>query len=679
MTMYTSAYSVAAPPPPEPAPRPVPDPWRFRPEIEGLRAVAILLVVGADAGVAGLAGGHIGVDVFFVISGFLLTRGLLRQLEQQRRISLRRFYAARMLRLLPAVAVVVPVTLVAIWYWLPPAALRSFSLDALAAVLGFTNYRPAASPFQHFWAVSVTEQVALVWPVLLLLSSLIWLRGRAAWRLVAAAVAVLSVASFALSLWLGSGPALQSRLWEFGAGALLAAGVRRLVRTRVRFASFLVSSGVLVIVLAAVLGGPGGGTLSALWPVAGAALVLIGGCADPQHGLARLLAKAPVQELGRLSYGWYLWHWPMLFLAPYVLGRQPSQSLRIALAGGALLLASVSLVAVENRIRRRSAVRETPWPGLATGSGLVALAALAAVIGLYLPLPAVRPVVTAVSAPLAQLDKVRLRQLITAGSALTALPPGLTPSVAGAATDYPHDGDCLTPGDEPSISYGIGMGCERRGFKDGARIVVLFGDSHAQSWYDALNVVAQQRKWRLVVYAKSDCGAPDGEVTADGGECDRWRAEVFTRLAQLSPAMVIMSSLHHGLAPAGMTGDPDQAWAQGWLATVKQVKATGAKPVILEDNPFPRSNVLTCLTAHPRAVQDCDLRVPAAVNTGRQRAIRAMADANGVQVVDTTPWFCSATVCPAIVGGTPVYRDTNHITATYSAFLGPVLGKELIG
>jgi peptidoglycan/LPS O-acetylase OafA/YrhL len=183
MTIYTSAYPITSPPPPKPAPRPAPEPWRFRPDVEGLRAVAILLVVGADVGVRGLRGGHVGVDVFFVISGYLLTASLLQRLEDQRRISLRRYYAVRMIRLLPAVAVVLPVTLTAAWWWLPPTMLRSLGHDALAAALGFIDFRPAgASPVQHFWAVAVTEQVALAWPILLILASLIWLRGAASRR-----------------------------------------------------------------------------------------------------------------------------------------------------------------------------------------------------------------------------------------------------------------------------------------------------------------------------------------------------------------------------------------------------------------------------------------------------------------------------------------------------------------
>jgi peptidoglycan/LPS O-acetylase OafA/YrhL len=677
MTMYTSAYPLTSPLPSSPAPRPAPEPWRFRPDVEGLRAVAILLVVGADAGVRGLHGGHVGVDVFFVISGYLLTAGLLQRLEDQRRISLRRYYAVRMIRLLPAVAVVLPVTLTAAWWWLPPTMLRSLGHDALAAALGFINYRPAGpSPVQHFWAVAVTEQVALAWPILVILASLIWLRGTASHRWTAVALGVLGIASFALCIGLGPSASPQSRAWEFAAGGLIAPAARRLVRLGVRPAVFLAFTGVVTIVLAAVFtGARTGAGWTTLWPVAGAALVVAAGCADPRRGIVRLLEKAPMRELGRLSYGWYLWHWPVLVIAPYALGRPLSPTGRLVPAALALLLASVSLVAVENRLRL--VVREKLW----FGPALTAVPVLAAVLALALPLPAVRAVPVAVAAPDSGLPgAARLRQLIADGAAASALPAVPRPSLGAAATDYPHDGDCLAPVGARSISYGIGMGCERRGFAGGATTVVLFGDSHAQSWYDALDVVAQQRKWRIVVLVKSNCGAPAGRIAAtpDTG-CDTWRDEAFLRIAELNPAMVVMSSLHHGLDPVGVDGDPDRAWAAGWLATVLRIKAIGARPVLIEDSPFPRSNVLTCLAAHPHAIQSCNPTRAAAVNTGRQRAIRTMAGANGVQVIDTTPWFCTATVCPAVVGSTLVYRDTNHITSSYSQLLGSVLGKELPG
>jgi len=706
MTTYMSRYSIASPPAPDAKPpRPAPEPWPFRADVEGLRAVAILLVVVYHLGVGVGHGGYLGLDIFFVISGFLITGQLVRELEKDGRISLLAFYARRLTRLLPAATVVVLATLVAAWHWMPAAALKAISGDAVAAATFSMNYRLAAQgtgylgaerdplPLEHFWSLAVVQQFYLIWPVVILVASLIWLRGRVNGRSIRLVLTVFLVASFVLSVWPGLADraavtlGLPARLWELAAGALIALGVRRLVLLGPALAAFLTWTGLVGIVLAALFvsnrTGPG---WAAVLPVAGTALVIIGGCAAPPLGAIRILGKPPMQELGRLSYGWYLWHWPVLTIAPYALGHQPSLLVKIALAVGALLLAFVCMVAVENRVRLNPAVRARSWRGLALGSALTALAAAVAVGTLHLPHPAAAdaPIAAASEITAGVSDPAELQQLIGAGGTATALPAGLTPSLAAAPTDYPHDGDCLVPAAAKSIAYSIGLGCERRGFVAGTKTVVLFGDSHAQHWFDALNVVAQQRKWRLVVFVKSNCGAALGPVSKEGSkapyaECDQWREEALTRMAVLRPALVVMSSLHRGLPPTGVTGDANRAWTAAWLATVRRIKAIGAAPVIIEDSPFPRTDVVGCLAAHPQAIRACDLKPATAVNRDRQRAIRAMAEANAVQDIDTTPWFCSATVCPAVIDGTLVYRDNNHITATYSRFLGGVLGKELIG
>jgi peptidoglycan/LPS O-acetylase OafA/YrhL len=708
MTTYMSRYSIASPASVQPVttPRPVPEAWRFRPDIEGLRAVAILLVVGYHTGSAAFRGGYVGVDVFFVISGFLITGQLYRELEKNGRVSLPAFYARRAIRLIPAAAAVVLATLGAAWHWLPPGSLRPMGWDALASGTYWMNIRLAVqgtdylaeqrdvSPLQHFWSLGVEEQFYLVWPVLLVLASLLALSSWASARSIRLVLWLVVAGSFVLCVaQAGSGSpwayfGLPARAWELGVGALIALGVRRLVLMNAGFAALLSWVGLSLIAVSAVFlssrSAPGWDLLT---PVIGAALVIMGGCAGPSRGVVKLLGKSPMQGLGALSYGWYLWHWPILLIAPYVLGYQPSLLVKIALSVGALMPAYVSLVAIENRLRLSPAVKDRPWRGLAIGAGTTAFTAVVALLTLIIPLP----VVTGTAAVPAQAsspvltDLATLESMIEAGSLATALPAGLTPSLADAPTDFPRDGDCLAPVAARSISYSIGMGCERRGYVAGtpAATVVLFGDSHAQHWYDALNVVAQARKWRLVVFVKSNCDAAIGQVTktATGKvpytECDQWRDEALTRIAQIRPSMVVMSSLSRGLNPLGKTGNADTNWANAWQATVRRIRLSGAQPVIIEDNPFPRTNVLDCLAEHPQALRSCDLKASSVVDRSRQQAIHRMAEAGGVLDIDTTPWFCTATVCPLVVGDTLVYRDTNHITATYSKLLGGVLGKEL--
>ena len=700
MTTYMSRYSIASPPNEAAVstPRPVPEPWRFRPDIEGLRAVAILLVVVGHTGAGVAAGGFVGIDVFFVISGFLLTGQLFRELERTGRISLRAYYARRATRLLPVATVTVLVTLAASWRWLPPGALRGIGWDSLASATGWMNVRLAAAganhvsvgsgpePLRHFWSIAVQEQFSLLWPLVMILAALVWLRRRPNVRALWLILGTLFLASLVAAAWLSYTDrpwavfGLPTRLWELGAGALIGLSVRRLVLLNAGFAAFLSWTGLVAIGLAAVLmsDGTSAGWIL-LWPVLGAALVIVGGCADPPGGAARLLTKGPMQELGRLSYGWYLWHWPVLLLAPYVLGHPPSLLVKLALAVGALVLAFMSLVAVENRVRLSPAVQARPWQGLAIGSGLTAFAAAAATLTLFLPLPVVHTAPAMAAAKVVDTgttDAAQLQRLVAAGSTATAVPAGLVPSLTAGPTDYPRDGNCLAPTTAKSIAYSIGRGCEGRGYVHGAKTVVLFGDSHAQHWFDALNVVAQQRKWRIVVFVKSNCGAALSNVAHS--ECDQWREEALVRMAQFHPAVVVMSALHRGLAPLGTDGTPDQAWAAGWLTTVQRIRAFGAAPVILQDSPYPKTNVVSCLKANPQAIGKCALKPAIALDLPQQRAIQKLGADNAFQVIDTTPWFCTASTCPVIVGGTIVYRDTNHLTATYSKLLGGVLSKELI-
>ncbi|MFE3599399.1 acyltransferase family protein [Streptomyces sp. NPDC059142] len=309
-------------------------------DIQGLRAVAVGLVVLSHAGVAQVSGGYIGVDVFFVISGFLITSLLLRELATTGRVSVRSFYARRALRLLPVSSLVIAVTLGGAWLFLSKARLAEYAGDALASALYAVNFRLAASgtdylaqngppsPLQHFWSLAVEEQFYLVWPLLLLLT---WRITRGRRRLAAVPLGVVCLGSFAAGVLLtdSSAPwayfASFTRAWELGAGALLALGAGRLERLPAALAAPLTWLGLGCVTLAALSYDdttpfPGH---HALLPVAGTVLVLAGGCAPAPHGAGWLLGRRPLVWLGGLSYGWYLWHWPLLVIVPGGAGPGP--------------------------------------------------------------------------------------------------------------------------------------------------------------------------------------------------------------------------------------------------------------------------------------------------------------------------------------------------------------------
>ncbi|MGK5679724.1 acyltransferase family protein [Actinoplanes sp. URMC 104] len=351
-------------------------PRRFRPDIEGLRAVAVTLVVLFHAGVPGLAGGYIGVDVFFVVSGFLITSLMLREVRATGSVSLVAFYARRARRILPAAALVLSATLLASYHYLGFLNGDRIAGDVTWAALFASNVRfaseqvdylasqSAPSPVQHFWSLAVEEQFYFVWPAAVVL--LIWLGFR--WAIgywLAAAVAT----SFAYSVWQTGTWAYFSpltRAWELGAGCLLALAATRLDRVPHRIATAMAGVGLSLIVVAALTYDaatpfPG---YAALLPVLATVLVLAG------RGDS-VLGWWPLMMLGRLSYSFYLWHWPVLKIPEQAYGGPLPASTRALLVLVALGLALVTYVFLENPIRRSRPLKRSDVLSLSLAAWLI--------------------------------------------------------------------------------------------------------------------------------------------------------------------------------------------------------------------------------------------------------------------------------------------------------------------
>ena len=309
----------------------------FRSDIEGLRALAVILVVAFHAGVPRLTGGYVGVDVFYVISGFLITGLLVDEIERTGSISLRSFYARRARRLLPLAALVLIAVAVGMQFFTPPVFRPTVRFDAISAALYYSNWQfalesvnyltlgGAQNPVLHYWSLSVEEQFYIAWPLLLIAAAR--LRGRRAWgslRLrVAAVVAVVGGASFAYSIVeTAAQPAIAyfettTRVWEFAAGAALALVVSRRATVRPLVAAVAGALGLAAIATSAFIFGPTTqfpGT-AALLPVLGTGLVIAAGMHAPGAGVGALLSTRPLAYIGKISYAWYLWHWPCLVFA----------------------------------------------------------------------------------------------------------------------------------------------------------------------------------------------------------------------------------------------------------------------------------------------------------------------------------------------------------------------------
>ncbi|OBB57632.1 acyltransferase [Mycobacterium sp. 852013-51886_SCH5428379] len=685
---------------------------RFRTDIEGLRAVAVVAVVLYHAGVPGLGGGFVGVDVFFVISGFLIT-GLLWREVASGGVRLGAFYAARARRLLPAAALVLIATAIGAVVLLPPLQARATLWDAVAGALYAGNYRFAVtgtdylaatdpSPLQHYWSLGVEEQFYLVWPALIVGTALLIGRrfGPAAARSVLPyAVVLLAVAggSLAISLaWTQSWPSwaffsLPSRAWELALGGLIALSAGWWRRLPPVVAALVGWAGLIMVVVACVRyssATPFPGT-AALLPVVGTALVIVAGCATPNLGVGRLLSKPLCTATGRVSYSWYLWHWPVLTLAPVVLGTDLGLASRLALVVISLGLAILTLHLVENPARFAAALRGSALRSLAVGGVATATAVCAAIVLLTVrpvptgdgtpavPVALTAPSVAAtpqdVTPPPAPTARDQVRAAVAAAAALRAVPANLDPSLGGVGKPEIFLNGCVLSWrevDQPQCVSGDENGPER---------VALVGDSHAAMWQPSLEIVAQQNHWRLETMAKVTCPLMELPIRSPYlgrtyTECEQWRTDALTRLEAQRPQLIVVDMSRRYGGDFGFT-TYDPAWLDGLSRLVIRLRATGATVLVLGPAPDPQSTVPICLSGHIDDVGACTPARNVAVDAGGVTAESATVAAAGGRYAELTDLFCTEAVCPVIVGNTLVYRDDNHITGEYAELTAPVLAE----
>ncbi|SDE23318.1 acyltransferase family protein [Glycomyces harbinensis] len=684
-------------------------PSHWRPDIEGLRAVAVGAVIAAHIGFFYSEGGFIGVDVFFVISGFLITSLLLREIDRTGRVSIAGFYARRAVRLLPAAAVVLLATLIASWIWLPRTRLGDIATDAATAALNVVNVRLAMegteylnadvepSPLQHFWSLAVEEQFYLAWPLMLLAIALVARRiwgGRFArrghlHRRRASAIALVLVLIAAGSLLLSvtqTGPdpvwsyfGIHTRAWELAAGALVAVAAARLGRVPRPLAAMASWAGLALIVASVFVIDertpfPG---YAAVLPVAGTALVIAAGCAPHRFGATAVLGLAPLQYIGKISYGLYLWHWPLIMIGPRILGLE-SPRLRdyILLMGIAFLLTIATFYLVENPIRTRKPLVQVPSRALAMGGGLIT-AALAVSL-----LASVQPMPTTDNEDAVEItgDETTVWDLLGEASDVDTVPANLTPSLEDAALDAPSiaavDG-CQTSRDSVEVKSECWYGDP-----DGEKTIVLFGDSHAAQWFPALNQLAEASGWRLLAMSKANCSVADvteidNKLEREYTECPEWKEGVFDLLEEIRPDAVVTTAYDDKEVVAD---DPDQAWIDGWVDSVERLQDVADEVYYIADNPDFTVDPPSCLAENPDDATECVGQLDESVfkPDRREDLIEAVGE-TGATVIDPIPWVCDMEqgTCPVVVGNILMYRDSNHFSARFAAELAPQLASAI--
>lgn len=690
-----------------------------------MRAVAVMLVLLDHVGLAGFGGGYVGVDVFFVLSGFLITGLLLDEARNTGTVSLGRFYMGRARRILPAALLTLVATDVASYFLINIVRAKEAIDDSIwtavfAANVHFaeqaTNYfdrsRPP-SPLLHYWTLAVEEQFYLLWPAIIGAAFFVGrLVKRSGIVLTAGVASIVTASSLAWSVHdtnadpRGAYFSTFARAWELGLGALLSLAVpalSRAPRTTRATAGWAGLAGIMCAVVA--YGGetrlPGS---AALLPAAGTALLIAAGLGSHARiAVGRLLSSPPLGWLGDRSYAVYLWHWPILILAAEYEGRPVgslSLPVKLVLVAVAVALSAVTYALFENPIRRRRWSAHTAvvvWPASVAASLAVAFLLLHLVDSRLLSVPAARAG-TPVTKPATDTTLPAVRTAAGSAERGAPIPSPLVPAPTELVNDHyqPPDGCAAGNGRTSSETCFLGdtSHCAAAGTATGAttsspagptvtscppaagrKLIVVLGDSHAEMWMPAIIDMAAADGWTVLLLSKSAC-TPDIWATRplqnysgppSWRECHSWYRWATGSAKALKPTAEILAGAY-GRGPV----DPYTRSVVAGMGTAATEAKRYAKAVILiGDTPAVAHDPTDCLLHPGNTLRNCATTYPQNLWT-TDGMIAARATAAHASFLSTRGWFCYRAVCPMVVGHTVVYRDsrdTAHITTAYAQLL----------
>ena len=604
-------------------------------QIQALRAFAAMLVVVYHAGIT--SGGYIGVDIFYVISGYLITGLLLRELDKSGRLDLKAFYLRRIKRLLPTSFFVLVITALTAWYLYPATMRADLGKDIAAAGIYISNYLfafwqmdyqnlSAVPPVViHYWSLAVEEQFYLFWPFIIFA-----LYKRGGRRLVGQGIAAISVVSFLFSLYQTSVEpiwafySLPTRAWELGVGALLL-----YIPSRIKF-----SQNYLWIALALFIYGtfkfqdntPFPGT-AALVPVLATAISIAAIHSWPKV-LNAIGNHRIVQWLGEISYPLYLWHWPLLVIPAVYFGRGLHIYERFLCVLATLIFAELTHRYIEEPLRHAK------FPAIT----IVRSGAIATAVSLSLGL--------AINS--SSTDIVTLKD----GSKFNLTQIQEKPVV--------YDDGCHVNNGEtksPNCTYGV-IGAKKK--------IVLFGDSHAAQWFPTLEKLARERGFELISLTKSACPGPAVKKVETGkyknDDCFAWRENSFQRIKSINPDAILVSGFQHFEIPAGYASR-ESWWREGEIKTFKGLTGSSPKIIYISDTPHPNRDIPSCIAA--RNLEKCN---------GTERSTPIFAP--GYLRINPTSWLCTRT-CPAVVNGVVAYRDASHLSVAMARALSSQMEARL--
>ncbi|GAT73084.1 acyltransferase family protein [Microbacterium hydrocarbonoxydans] len=665
-------------------------PSRFIPHVQGLRAIAVLFVVLYHFWPGRLSGGYVGVDVFFVISGFLITSHLARELVSTGTVKLGQFWARRARRLLPAsLLVLLFCALVAASpYLTPTSALPAEVKEIIASTFYVENWYLAVNSadylahsgdpttVQHYWSLSLEEQFYVLWPLIMLLAAWVAVKRLRGDRLKAAAVAIgiVSVASFIFCVvFTLTNPAPAyfvtfGRMWQFGVGALIA--LVPLLRVRNAVLSFILGWGGVLALLYTAFRFDGQTPFPgymALVPTLGAAAVIAASNDDRWWYPTRILAVRPMRFTGDISYSLYLWHWPLIIIAPSVPFWGLTIYHRVALLGLCFVLAWLTKRFVEDPVRSWKVLTSRP-PRVSLWAALVAMV-----------------IVGGTAAGAWAVNASAYQQGIQAIQDLREDPPscfgagavldpacageeadGILPAPGFAGVDRPTDEQCFI-----QLNDSRPVSCEFGSDAADAPRVALIGDSHAYQLLSTFKDMAEREGWHLTTYFKGACPwstTPLSTPGSFGAACADWRTGVADKLADSEFDVVFTAAISNTpYSSAGFESVHDAAVA-GYQEAWATMTERGIPVVTVVDNPVWETDPNKCLRTRDQA--ECS--GPRADLLVEEDPLReAAASADGVTLLDFTDVFCDDDTCYPVVGGADVYRDQDHLTVTFVDTLAP--------
>lgn len=681
----------------------------FRTDIQALRAVAVGLVVLNHLWPQRLSGGYVGVDVFFVISGFLITSHLAKELRASGRIRLAAFYARRVRRLIPAAFLVLITSLLLAGILLPYTRWNATIQEVLGSTFYIENWLLAAKSVnysamndsatvaQHFWSLSVEEQFYLLWPLGLVgLYAAARKMRRSSQSVLIVGIGVATAGTLICSVYITAVAPSQAyfvtpvRVWEFGIGALVAlAGSQRALAERVGNLGSLAGF-VLILASAAVFGRntpfPG---WTAMLPAVGTALVILAGSGEKRLWHSRMTGARPVQFLGTISYSLYLWHWPLIVVAPYLAGADLNTGIKFLVLVSAIVAAWLTKVLVEDKwIERRASDGRTGPIFLRLGAGMVAVSLVAMGLGVL---------------------GVQKADNASALAERLAANPCHGPSVVDRVDDCgnPFTGPVALPDMGPPNSYaqfpdecptndntlkdglsGHPASCDLSGGDPKAETVWLVGDSHAQQWQTAIFEVAKERHWKLKWSYFGGCPVVDapyrgyeGQVAepAKKASCEIWSQTVATAVERDRPSKVFVGTFASAEQIDDASGRSQLVqYAEGFSKYWKRWLEAGAVVLPIFDPPQNGAvRSADCLAIHAADPVNCAVAKDKALPPDPLLAAVQKLNNPKVRPVDLHGYFCDDLKCYSAVGGVSVYYDADHLNREVIRGLTPAFAKQV--